>query len=205
MSSAEAMTTTESEAAAAQAATIRERKKRRQKQILANAELDLILHDLQQELQQLNVKKKECISNAAERMASVVPKEMVAKELVQGLKSLNYKINRQYIYQILGDLWPEVYSRKLSENRQIDEDRDTEESAKRLIQQGLVTQEEIEKGPATMDFHRDFYNESEIELDSGILYELQIAMRNYPDKIVIMQQKGKAIEITKIIGRDSNE
>ena len=192
-------TTTTAEAAAAEAQVIRERKKRRQKQLLANAELDIILHDLHKELQQINTKKKECISNAAERMASVIPKEMVAKELVQGLRLLHFQINRQYIYQILGDLWPEVYSRKLSENRQIDEDRDTEESAKRLIQQGLVTQEEIEKGPATMDFHRDFYNESEIELDSGILYDLQIAMRNYPDKIIIMQQKGKAVEVKSVI------
>jgi ABC-type hemin transport system ATPase subunit len=68
-----------------------------------------------------------------------------------------------------------------------------------LIQNGLVTQQEIEKGPATMDFHRDFYNESEIELDSGILYDLQIAMQNYPDKIIIMQQKGKAVEVKSII------
>ena len=44
-------TTTQEEAEVAQAATIRELKKKRQKQLLNNAELDLILQDLHKELQ----------------------------------------------------------------------------------------------------------------------------------------------------------
>ena len=50
MSEQDIVTTTQEEAEVAQAATIRELKKKRQKQLLNNAELDLILQDLHKEL-----------------------------------------------------------------------------------------------------------------------------------------------------------
>ena len=196
-------TTTQEEAEVAQAATIRELKKKRQKQLLNNAELDLILQDLHKELQQLNVKKKESISNAANHMSAVIPKEMISKELVQGLGQLRFKIDRSYIYHILTEKWPEVYNSSVSSNiRQIDEGKDTEDSRERLIQKGTVTKEEIARhleDPATMDFYRDWYHDSEIELDGGIIDEIKIATRDYPDKVIIRQRKGKAVEIIKVI------
>ena len=115
----------------AQAATIRELKKKRQKQLLNNAELDLHLGSFTRSSDnQLNVKKKESISNAANHMSAVIPKEMISKELVQGLGQLRFKIDRSYIYHILTEKWPEVYNSSVSSNiRQIDEDKDTEDSA----------------------------------------------------------------------------
>lgn len=193
MSSTETITT-EEEAAAAEAQAARERKKRQQKQLLGHAELDIILRDLHQELHQLNVKKKEYISKAADRMAAIIPKNMIAKELIQGLKLLNYRIDRSYIYEILKEKWP---FEDLSENRQIDEDKDLEDSRERLIQSGKVTREEIAKGPAKMDFYRDWYNESWIEIDSELFEEIR-TMRGFPYKVLVKQQKGRGIELKKI-------
>jgi hypothetical protein len=147
---------------------------------------------------------------------AIIPKQMVAKELVQGLRLLRFEISRSYIYHICTEKWPDVYnssvdsssdggdssSSSLSNIRQIDEDKDTEDSARRLIENGTVTEEEIKKGPATMDFHRDFYNDSEIELDSAVIYEIQMSARSYPDKIFIRQQKGKAIEVARVVKAD---
>jgi hypothetical protein len=187
----------EEEASPAQAATIREHKKKRQKQVLSNAELDLILQDLHRDLQQLNVKKNDCIKNAAERMSAVVPKEMIAKELVQGLRLLRFKIDRSYIYRILAEKWPDVYTSGLLKKQQIDEDKDTEDSARNVREKyGISEGQEPEK----MDFYRDFYIDGKIELDGGIIDEIKIATRgNYPDKVIIRQQKGKAVEIIKVI------
>jgi hypothetical protein len=56
-----------------------------------------------------------------------------------------------------------------------------------------------------MDFHRDFYNESEIELDSAVIYEIQMSACGYPDKIFIRQQKGKAIEVTRVVKADNKK
>ena len=127
-------------------------------------------------------------------MSAVIPKEMISKELVQGLGQLRFKIDRSYIYHILTEKWPEVYNSSVSSNiRQIDEDKDTEDSRERLIQKGTVTKEEIARhleDPATMDFYRDWYHDSEIELDGGIIDEIKIATRDYPDKVIIRAAEG---------------
>ena len=96
-------------------------------------------------------------------------------------------------------MWPDVYSssvKGLSNIRQIDEDKDTEDSARNVREKyGIKEGQE----PAKTDYYHDFYNESEIELDSSLLYELQIALKDYPEKVIIRQMKGRAIEIKSVV------
>lgn len=105
------------------------------------------------------------------------------------------KENRQ-IEHCIGHL-----TQRTEKFRSDDDNKDKEESAKRFIQNGSVTQEEIERGPATMDYYRDFYNDSQIELEGDLIEEIR-TMRDFPDKIIIRQQKGKAIEILEIVKED---
>lgn len=89
-----------------------------------NAEVDLILNSLAAKLRNLSASKKQFISEAAEQMASVIPKEDIALELLGGLKARNFRIDKSYIYRILKDKWPEMSGHipQVDYNEEIEED-----------------------------------------------------------------------------------